>query len=106
MFRSPLVVICGFLALCAMLATYIVLELNGRSTTNFLTFIVGIAAIVPGTAAYNAVRSVKRDSMEIKKQTNGPLTRTHETVISVDDRLSTLEDSIQRIADRLPKSLP
>lgn len=101
MFRSPLVVIMGFLSLVALLACYVLLEMNGKSTNSFLGFIVGIAAIVPGTAAYTAAKSVKRDSLEIKRQTNGPLTKTHETVVNVEDRLSSLEDNIKLLTDQL-----
>lgn len=106
--RTPPQIIGGLLGLGIVLGCYVALSLNGKNTGEFLGFIVGIAALIPGTAIYNKARQLERDNVEIKKQTNGPLTRTHETIKDVDVRLNTLEsgftemqDTLQQISDKL-----
>lgn len=78
----------------ALLAVYTVLKLNHVDISDFLPFIIGIAALVPGTAAW-------RNSQEIKKQTNGPLSQTHETVSSMETRLAVVEVAIQEIKNAI-----
>lgn len=84
--------ICAATVGLGLLATYVVLKLNHVDISDLLPFIIGIAALVPGTAAWH-------NSQEIKKQTNGPLSQTHETVSAIESRLQVLEDSIKEIRE-------
>lgn len=96
MLNKTVIVICGTIIGLALLATYVVLKSNHIDANDFLPFLIGVSALIPSTAAWN-------NSREIKKQTNGPLSQTHETVSNIEERLVTLESSVQDLSTALSK---
>lgn len=95
---STAFLVCGTIAFLAVLGGYFYLAINRLDTTAYLGFVVAVAALIPGTAAW-------KNSNEIKKQTNGPLTKTNETVISMDSKINVIETAMNHRMDKLEESL-
>jgi hypothetical protein len=105
---STALLICGTIAFMGILGGYIYLMHFGKDVDKYLVFILAVAALIPGTAAWKKGVEIQKDQEVIKNQTNGPLTATHENVarihervITDSDRISMVETSINNRMDKL-----
>lgn len=102
------IVVCGTLVVLAILATYLVMELNNKNSATLLTLITGLIAAAGATASWTNSKDTKKDmadtkadTAEIKERTNGPLTEGL-------DRIAVLEETMKQNAaalDALSKEL-
>lgn len=91
------VVVCGTLCVLAILGTYLLMELNGKNTGSLLPLIVGLVTAAGSTAAWSNSKDAKRDTNEIKNQTNGPLTEGLDRIATIESQLA---DINQRLLDK------
>jgi hypothetical protein len=95
---STAFLICGTIGFLAVLGGYFYLAINRLDTTAYLGFVVAIAALIPGTAAW-------KNSNQIMKQTNGPLTKTNDTVNNIDTKINVIETAMHHRMDSLEEKL-
>lgn len=95
------IVVCGTLVVLAILATYLVMELNNKNSATLLTLITGLIAAAGATASWTNskdtkkdIAETKKDTAEIKDRTNGPLTEGL-------DRIGVLEATVTKNAQTL-----
>ena len=104
MLSKTALLICGTVAFVAVISAYVVLSWLHIDTAPFLLFVGGAGtALLPGLAAW-------RNTETIKDQTNGPLTKTNETVLTLHETVSHLVDRMEQqdsvltnLSDRLEK---
>lgn len=91
------VVVCGTICVLAVLSAYLLMELNGKSSSTLLPLITGLIAAAGATAAWSNSKDAKKDTNEIKKQTNGPLTEGLDRLTAMEARLENMD---QRLRDK------
>lgn len=91
------VVVCVTICVLAVLGAYLLMELNGKSSSNLLPLITGLIAAAGATAAWSNSKDAKKDTNEIKKQTNGPLTEGLDRLTAMESRLENMD---QRLRDK------
>lgn len=91
------VMVCGTIVVLAILGSYLLMELNGKSSGSLLTLITGLIAAGGATAAWSNSKDSKRDTAEIRQQTNGPLTEGLDRLAAMEAKL---EDMDQRLRDK------
>lgn len=89
------VAICTTLCVLAILGTYLLMELNGKNTGTLLPLVTGIIAAAGAGAAWNNSKDTKKDTAEIKKQTNGPLTDGLDNISSMESRLADMDKRLK-----------
>lgn len=94
---STAFLVCGTIAFMGILGGYIYLMHFGKDVDKYLVFILAVAALIPGTAAWKKGVEIQKDQEVIKNQTNGPLTATHENVAKIYERQVTEADRIQLV---------
>lgn len=90
--------ICGTIAFLAVLGGYFYLAINKLDTTAYLGFVVAVAALIPGTAAW-------KNSNQIMKQTNGPLTKTNDTVNGIETKINIIETAMHHRMDKIEEAI-
>lgn len=55
-------IICSTVAFLSVLAAFIILSLKGIDTSNLLPFVIGIATIIPGVAAWRNTQVIKKQN--------------------------------------------
>lgn len=95
------VIVCSTVCILAVLGTYLIMELNGKSTGTLLPLIMGLVTAAGSTAAWNSSKDAKKDTAEIKKQTNGPLSDMSSVIQGYESRFVNIETSLGNIDRRL-----
>lgn len=92
------VAICTTLCVLAILGTYLLMELNNKNTGTLLPLVTGIIAAAGAGAAWNNSKDTKRDTAEIKKQTNGPLTDGLISVTAIESKQNETSEQVETLA--------
>jgi len=89
----------ALLAFIACLGGYITMAALHLDTAGYIGFLGVLAATFGGAGGVAAWRNTE----VIKEQTNGPLTLTHKNVSDLGETVSTLQDQMADISERLSK---
>lgn len=90
--NNSVVIICSTIVILVILAVFTIIILQGKDPGLLLPLIVGVAGAVPGTAAW-------KNSQEIRRQTNGPLTAGLQTVDDMGARVSSVEATVNNLSN-------
>lgn len=95
------IVVCGTIVVLAILATYLLMELNGKNSGNLLTLLTGLIAAAGATASWTNSKDTKKDTAEIKERTNGPLTEGLDRIGLLEASVAQNAQTLEQIKDRI-----